>query len=112
MNERFKQLRKTLKLNQNNMATMLFVSQQTISNYESGRLSLPNEILDKLRKELKVNLNWLVSGDGEVFTETWEDILEEARDNHALRGLILQAVTAADDGEFRSYKEAIKKILG
>lgn len=66
--ERFKILRKSLKLNQEDFAKHIGVSSVSfISNIEKGQKIPGSEILFILKsKNPTLNLNWLLSGEGEM----------------------------------------------
>jgi len=66
--ERLKDLRLVLKLNQQQMASKLGITQSAISAVEKGISgSLSGENLTKLLIEYNVNANWLLAGKGEMF---------------------------------------------
>ncbi len=48
MYKRLKILRKSKKFSQRDIAKMLYISQTTYSDYELGKINIPNEILIKL----------------------------------------------------------------
>lgn len=64
---RIKQLRKLLKLTQNQFAEGADLNQSQISQVERGTRDITPEIILKLRKAYKVSLDWLESGVGEMF---------------------------------------------
>jgi SOS-response transcriptional repressor LexA len=65
MPERLKLARKRLGLNQKEMAKLLGVSQSNISSYEGG-LHEPNSKALSVLSENGINLNWLLTGEGEM----------------------------------------------
>lgn len=66
--ERFKTLRKKLGLRQQDMANSLSVPSTTISKYELGLVKPSSELLAKIGMIYDVNLNWLLTGEGPIFT--------------------------------------------
>ena len=70
--QRLKLLRETLNLSQAKLAKKLKVSQSAISKWESGERDIPTAILVRLKKEFGVNLNWLLSGEGKMFSANSE----------------------------------------
>jgi len=68
INQRFTRLLKELKINANQLAKELNISQPTIAKTLSGA-TLPSSKLfvPLLEKYPNVNLNWLISGKGEMF---------------------------------------------
>jgi len=65
--ERLTLLRKTLDINQTDMAMTIGCSQANISKYEKDSTTMSIEFLIPLRKAFNVNLDWLLLGIGEMF---------------------------------------------
>ncbi|MDD4805942.1 MAG: XRE family transcriptional regulator [Candidatus Cloacimonetes bacterium] len=65
--QRLKSLRIKLSVTQKVFAKLLDCSQAKISDYESGKLSISNADLAKIADAYKVNLNWLLTGKGNMF---------------------------------------------
>ncbi len=64
--ERIKLIRKKLNLTQKEFGDLLGIPLTMVSKYETGTNKPSSDILSKLG-ELKVNLNWLLTGEGEMF---------------------------------------------
>lgn len=69
MNERIKELRKTLDLTQSEFAERIGSSQNTLANYEIGRRNPSSSVINNICKEFNVNEQWLRTGEGEMFIE-------------------------------------------
>lgn len=67
MNNRFKVLRKALKLKQDEIAKILNKSTRMIQYYEQGKFDIETDLLVKLHELYDVNLNWLINGNGSMF---------------------------------------------
>jgi transcriptional regulator with XRE-family HTH domain len=67
INENFIYLRKKLGYNQTSFAKELNTSQDIISKIENNKIIPSNKIIFSLNSKFKVNLNWLLSGEGEIF---------------------------------------------
>lgn len=67
---RLKALRRALSLTQKKMSEVLNCSQAKVSDYESGKLSVSNFDLSTIANTFNVNLNWLVTGEGQMFKDT------------------------------------------
>ena len=71
MNKRFKELRKTLDLSQEEFGKILGLSKSGISEIESGRRNVTDQhlVILKNSKDLEkpVNVEWLRTGKGEMF---------------------------------------------
>lgn len=84
MNERLKQVRKTMNKTQKDFGGMLGVSRDTYASYETGRV-IPNDTFIQLLCSIfNVNEEWLRNGNGEMFTQTSENILDELAIKHGL----------------------------
>lgn len=68
-NINFLTIRKKLGLSQVDYAKNLSTSQNLISKYEKGQVELPYKIINNLHKILNININWLLTGIGEMFIE-------------------------------------------
>lgn len=66
MNERIKELRKTLKLTQQEFADRLNIKRGAIANYEVGRNEPIDAVISLICKEFNVNEEWLRDGTGEM----------------------------------------------
>lgn len=90
MNERIKELRKTLGLTQEKFANRIGIKRNTLANYEIGRNEPIDAVISLICKEYRVNENWLRTGEGEMFIPLPEedevaayisDLLEDDPDN-------------------------------
>lgn len=68
-NERIKELRKTLGLTLEKFGQSLGVSHAAISNIESGKRNLTEQMTKSICREYNVNENWLRNGEGDMFNE-------------------------------------------
>ncbi len=69
--DRFKELRSTLNMRQSDFAAKLGVSSAALSKIENNLTVNPRtEIVNSLIHEFKVNMEWLFSGTGEMFTNS------------------------------------------
>ena len=59
-------IRNTLKLSQQEFGKLLGIPQTTYANYENGKTNIPDDIKLKLFNDFSVNLNWLISGQGNM----------------------------------------------
>lgn len=70
ISKRIKQLRSEKKLSQVQFSKQLGVSQASVSQYENGSRSPDTTFLTKICECYNVNLNWLLTGSGEMFQTT------------------------------------------
>lgn len=62
---RFRQIRGDK--NQVEFAELVGITKQKVSNYEKGIVKPTFEVLYLLAVNLHINLNWLITGDGEMY---------------------------------------------
>lgn len=70
MNERIKQIRLHLGLNQTELGKRLGVTNGAVSKVEAGDNSVSSQFLSALLREFNINKEWLETGKGEMFAET------------------------------------------
>ena len=73
LNERVKQLRKTLDLTMEKFGDRLGVKKNSISQIESGKNSLTEQMLKSICREFDVDEEWLRTGTGSMFIERTRD---------------------------------------
>lgn len=79
MNERFSILLDELKVRgvkQYAVAEALGVTETAVSAWRNGRRNLTEQTIKAICREFNVNYIWLTSGDGEMFIDTDDDIME------------------------------------
>lgn len=69
LNERVKQLRKTLDLTMEKFGNRLGVKKNSISQIESGKNSLTEQMIKSICREFDVDEEWLKNGTGSMFIE-------------------------------------------
>lgn len=74
--ERVKELRKTLDLTLEKFGERLGVTKVAISNIENGNRNLTEQMTKSICREFNVNYSWLTDGEGEMFLESDDDIIE------------------------------------
>ena len=73
MENRIKELRKSLGLTQTEFGDMIGVKGNTITNYEAGLRNPSNAIISSICRVFGVNEAWLRDGDGEMFVKKSRD---------------------------------------
>ena len=76
MNNRIKELRKSLGLNQTEFGERIGVKQGSIASYESGARTPLDTVIISICREFNVSKIWLIEGRGEMFEN---DDMEFAR---------------------------------
>ena len=69
MQERLKEIRKLLNLNQSEFAEKLNLSRGQIACYETGRRSVSTRTINDICREFDINKEWLITGEGDIFIE-------------------------------------------
>lgn len=86
INERFIELRKACKKNQSEFAKVLGLSRSGITAIETGQRNVTDKHLIMLSNwdEYNVNVDWLRTGNGEMFLPNETDTLEAVRQEYRL----------------------------
>lgn len=87
MNGRIKELRKQLKLNQNEFAKKIGLAPNTITNYETGRRNPSDAIIFSICREFNVNKEWLCTGEGDMFINSSSFSLDEYAEQREMSDL-------------------------
>lgn len=115
MNERFKELRKALGLTQSEFGKILGLSTSGVSEIEAGRRKVTEQhliMLSNYKKKI-INIEWLRTGDGEMFVKmdreaelmTWAgSVLGSVDDSFKKR--FVKMLSELDDRDW----EALEKI--
>jgi len=67
--KRLRWVRKNLRLSQRELADKLGFAQRTISSWEKGEREIPIRALSVLKEQFNININWLLTGEGEPFLQ-------------------------------------------
>lgn len=89
--DNLRKIRYELRMSAQQLADKLGVSQGSISQYEAGKREPNYRFISQLNAILNVNLNWFVSGQGEMFIGTQKQPPED----------IKQLVSDLVDAKFR-----------
>lgn len=73
MNERIKELRKSLDMNQTEFGNKIGVKQTTVAGYETGVRTPIDSVILSMCREFNVNEKWLRTGEGEMFLPVPEE---------------------------------------
>lgn len=113
MNERLKILRKTLALSGEAFGEKIGVKRSAISQIETGKNNLSDQIIKSICTVYNVSEEWLRTGEGEMFIETKESFLENISKQYSLDDLDIKIIESylnlsPDGREF--IKNYIKSI--
>lgn len=86
INIRFKEMRKTCKKTQIEFGKVLGISSSGVADIETGRRNVTEKHLIMLSNwdEYNVNIDWLRTGNGEMFLPSETDVLEKIRQEYRL----------------------------
>ena len=89
--ERFRTIRKSAKMNQDEFGQVLGVSRQTINAYENNRQRPPLDMMEKVCNLQKISPVWLLSGYGKRQIDTDYPETEGRSARHAIADEILSS---------------------
>lgn len=86
INERFIELRKACRKSQTDFSKVLGLSRSGVADIETGRRKVTDKHLIMLSNwdEYNVNIDWLRTGNGEMFLPSETDVLEKIRQEYRL----------------------------
>lgn len=84
MNERIKELRKTLGLSGEKFGEPLGVQRMAISQIETGKNNLSEQMIKSICMAYNVNENWLRTGDGSMFNQSCDDFFSDLKKQYSL----------------------------
>ena len=114
MNERVKQVRKALHLSQKEFATKINLTDSAISKIESGRCALTDQTTAAICREFNVDYDWLTTGEGNMFSDLPQTILDELCLQYDLDELdrnLIQAYLELDAHDRQVFKGYIRKMF-
>lgn len=101
MNERLNEIRKILKLSQEEMGKRLGIQKSSVSRLEAGINNITDTMIKLICTEFNVNEAWLRTGEGDPFVTTPDDELERLAVKYNLSDLAKRVV-----GEFVKLDKA------
>lgn len=84
MNERIRELRKHLNMNQTEFGTKIGLTQKPVSEMERAGGTVTERNFNAICKAFSVNPEWLRSGEGSMFVETKETLIQSLVDEYKL----------------------------
>lgn len=118
INVRFKELRKSCNKTQEDMGHILGLSRSGISEIESGRRSVTEQHLIMLKNwdEKPINIEWLRTGQGEMFKQltNQEELMKYTalllKDNKSAIASAIQALIVTYEQLDDSNKDVLEKV--
>lgn len=113
--ERVKEIRKSLNLTLERFGEKLGVTKVAISNIEKGNRSLTDQMAKAICREYNVSYDYLVDGEGEMFSDLPDTVLDELcmqYDLDAYDKKLLEVYLELPKSARDAIKEIIKKKFG
>ena len=116
MNSRLKQLRKTLKLTQQEFSDSINMSRSNLGSIESGIINLTDRNINIICEKHNVNKDWLLTGNSKMFIELTEDdelsilIGEFLAENDEYKKKIIKTMLSLPDEDWFLIKRLIEKF--
>ena len=112
--ERVKEIRKALSLTLEKFGEKLGVGKTAISKIEKDERSLTDQMAKAICREFNVSPEWLSSGDGQMFTDLPQTVLDELCQQYDLDDLdksLIQEYLKLDARDRRVLKDYIRKVF-
>lgn len=84
IHSRIKELRKLLRLSQEEFSKRIDISRSNLANIEKGNVMLTDRVKNSIIREFNVNEVWFETGKGDVFVDTTDILIESLAKNHHL----------------------------
>lgn len=117
MNNRIKEVRKSVGLNQDLFGKRIGVSRDTIANIESGRIEIKDIFINSICREFSVSDVWLRTGQGEMRKEKSKDeeILEFLSEiindvDDSIKKRIISALIKLDSKDWEAIARIADKL--
>lgn len=114
MNKRLKEIRKELKLSQEEFGGRLGVTGASISRLESGSNSFTEQMIKSVCREYNVNYAWLKEGIGDMFVSADDSVANRiddllAGENETAKALF-RAFASLDDSDWKVVQKIIDEL--
>lgn len=117
MNERIKELRKTLGFTQQEFADKIGVKRNTVATYEMGRSVPSDSAISLICREFNVSEAWLRTGEGPMFLERSRDEELSAFLGDLLAGhpdfkrRLISVLSRLDESEWELLEQMADKLV-
>ena len=113
--ERVKEIRKNLSLTLEKFGEKVGAKKNTISAIETGRNSLTEQMAVSICREFNVNYDYLMTGEGEMFSNVPQTILDELckqYDCDATDRSMIEEYLKLDAASRKILKDYIRNVFG
>lgn len=113
MNERIRELRKSLGLTLEKFGEPIGVKKSTLSSLENGSSGITTQMIKSICLKYNVNEEWLINGTGDMFTEIDRDdqlmrwaasVLKDDSDSFRKRFVTMLSSLSVDEWQFLENK--------
>lgn len=114
MNTRIREVRTALKMTMDAFGQRIGVQKSAISKLERGENNLTDQMAKSICREFNVSYEWLMSGDGEMFTDLPQTILDELCQQYDLDDFdraLMQMYINLTDSERGLLKTKMKEMI-
>lgn len=115
MNARLKAIRKTLQLSQEDFGRRLGITGSGLSNLESGKRNITEQMIKSICNEFDVDYRWLTTGEGDMFVKCDDDIAKlidrVMYGESELAKSIFKGFAQFDTDDWKNLEVLIKKFL-
>ena len=114
--ERVREIRKNFNLTLEKFGEKIGVGKSSISDIENNRRSLTEHMTKSICREFNVDYIWLTTGEGEMFVETDDDIIEiidriMSGENELHKKLIKWCATSLDEDDLQRLQKKIDEFV-
>ena len=102
MNNRLRELRKSLNLTQQEFADILKIKRGAVANYEIGRNQPIDAIISLICEKFNVNEDWLRNGNGEMF--------KKVSRNDRLANWVANVLRAPDESFKKRFLDLLSRL--
>lgn len=114
--ERVREVRKNLGLTLDKFGERIGIKKSALSSIENGRSNLTDANIKAICREFNVDYIWLTTGEGEMFVETDDDIIEiidriMSGENELHKKLIKWCATSLDEDDLQRLQKKIDEFV-
>ncbi|WP_061222156.1 helix-turn-helix domain-containing protein [Leptospira weilii] len=120
MSDRIRVLLKALGVTQKEFADNVGISQGFVSEIINGKNVPSHETLARIAFKYRVNLNWLINGEGEMFIPQRDELYKYSDENRNIMFQIhqkpemfefIKSLLDASDDQWERIREIVKLVL-